>query len=97
MFNYITVVMWSKTKDGNIIDDCRVLDSEGVDFRVTNTASKIRCGIDIALAVQKHFGLQLPLFVDDADLVNDSNMPNIDNQLIKLIVTDDDFSIECKD
>lgn len=97
MFNYITVVMWSKTKDGNVVDDCRVLDAEGVDFRVTNTASKIRCGIDISLAVQKHFGLQLPLFVDDADLVNESNMPNIDNQLIKLIVTDDDFSVESKD
>ncbi len=97
MFNYITVVMWSKTKDGNIIDDCRVLDDEGVDFKVTNTASKIRCGIDIALAVQKHFGLQLPLFVDDADLVNESNMPNINNQLIKLIVTKTDFSVEYKD
>lgn len=97
MFNYITVVMWSKTKDGNVVDDCRVLDAEGVDFRVTNTASKIRCGIDISLAVQKHFGLQLPLFVDDADLVNESNMPNIENQLIKLIVTDDDFSVESKD
>lgn len=94
MFNYITVVMWSKTKDGNVVDDCRVLDAEGVDFKVTNTASKIRCGIDIALAVQKHFGLKLPLFVDDADLVNESNMPNISNQLIKLIVTEGDFSVE---
>lgn len=94
MFNYIIVVMWSKTKDGNIVDDCRVLDAEGVDSKVTNTASKIRCGIDIALAVQKHFGLQLPLFVDDADLVNESNMPNISNQLIKLIVTEGDFSVE---
>lgn len=96
MFNYITVVMWSKTKDGNVVDDCRVLDAEGVDFKVTNTASKIRCGIDIALAVQKHFGLQLPLFVDDADLVNESNMPNINNQLIKLVVTENDFNVECK-
>lgn len=93
MFNYITVVMWSKTKDGNVIDDCRVLDAEGVDFKVTNTASKIRCGIDIALAVQKHFGLQLPLFVDDADLVNESNIPNISNQLVKLIVTNGDFCV----
>lgn len=96
MFIYINVVMWSKTKEGNFVDDCRVLDAEGVDFRVTNMASRIRCGIDISLGVQKFFGLNLPLFIDDADLINSDNMPEMDNQLIKLIVTNEDFCVECK-
>lgn len=96
MFSYINVVMWNKTKEGNLVDDCRVLDAEGVDFRVTNMASRIRCGIDIALGMQRFYDVNLPLFIDDADLINSDNMPNMDNQLVKLIVTNEDFCVECK-
>lgn len=96
-FNYLHVEMTETNKSGSIVDTCKVTDNMGISASVTNHASKVLIGIDLALALQKFYDVNLPLFVDDADLVNSDNMPAMDNQLVKLIVTNEDFCVECKD
>lgn len=95
-FDYLHVEMTETNKSGNIVDTCKVTDNMGISASVTNHASKVLIGIDLALALQKFYDVNLPLFVDDADLINSDNMPEIDNQLVKLIVTNEDFCVECK-
>lgn len=96
-FDYLHVEMTETNKSGNIVDTCKVTDNMGISASVTNHASKVLIGIDLALALQKFYDVNLPLFVDDADLINSDNMPTMDNQLVKLIVTNEDFCVECKD
>lgn len=95
-FDYLHVEMTETNKSGNIVDTCKVTDNMGISASVTNHASKVLVGIDLALALQKFYDVNLPLFIDDADLIDSDNMPEMDNQLVKLIVTNEDFCVECK-
>nr|DAY73206.1 MAG TPA: chromosome partition protein [Caudoviricetes sp.] len=95
-FDYLHVEMTETNKSGNVIDTCKVTDNMGVSASVTNHASKVLIGIDLALALQKFYDINLPLFIDDSELINESNIPSINNQLIKMIVTDEDFVVDIK-
>lgn len=95
-FDYLHVEMTETNKSGNDIDTCKVTDNMGVSASVTNHASKVLIGIDLALALQKFYDINLPLFIDDSELINESNIPSINNQLIKMIVTDGDFVVDIK-
>lgn len=97
MFDYISVVMTSTNKSGDIIPDCRILDLEGVSTQVTNAASKVRCGIDLSLGFQKFYGLNLPIFIDESHTVDADNYPLMDNQIIKMWNNGGEFSVEIKE
>ena len=61
----------------------------------TNTGREIRGKLDICQSLQKFYGANLPIILDNAESINDFNIPDIDRQLILLTVTDDkDLVIE---
>lgn len=97
MFDYISVVMTSVNKSGDIVPDCRILDNEGVSAQVTNAASRVRCGLDLSLGFQKFYGLNLPIFIDESHTVDEDNYPLIENQTIKMWNNGGEFSVEIKD
>lgn len=97
MFDYINVVMTSVNKSGDIVPDCRILNNEGISASVCNTESKVRCGVDLSLGLQKFYGINMPIFYDDSELINESNYPKIENQVVKLVVSDSEFSVEVKE
>lgn len=86
---YLTVCrveMVELAKSGDIVDTCTVI-IDGVDANGTsNTANKVKAGIDIANAFQKNYGLCLPLIIDNAEQITSDNMPDVDNQLIMTFV-----------
>ena len=92
-FEYVQIEMSETNKSGDIVPACVVKDNKGVNALVTNNASKVLCGIDIALAFQKFYGINLPVFVDNAESINSENFPGINNQVIKLIVDECSFKI----
>lgn len=92
-FEYVQIEMSETNKSGDIIPACVVKDNKGVNALVTNNASKVLCGIDIALAFQKFYGINLPVFIDNAESINSENFPGINNQVIKLIVDECSFKI----
>ena len=60
-----------------------------------NIGHRIIAGLQIIKALQKLYGAYLPIFTDNAESVNDFNLPDMDCQLIKLKVSDDkDLRIE---
>lgn len=93
-FHFCHIEMTEPKKDGGLVNTCIVKDHDNVNARVANRANKILCGIDIALGLQTHYGLSLPLFIDDSDLINKDNLPNIDGQTILLSVSENDLNIE---
>lgn len=78
---YCSVEMTELKKSGEIDDVCSI-SVDGVDTSVTNTAKKTVAGIDIANAFMTHAGVNLPIFIDNAEHICKSNIPPFDNQMI---------------
>lgn len=55
----------------------------------TNTGRDMEAKLDICNSFQKFFGMQLPIFLDGAESINDEYLPKVDTQLILLTVTKD--------
>ena len=55
----------------------------------TNTGREIIAKLDICNSLQKFFGINLPVFLDGAESINDEYIPDMDCQLIVLKVTED--------
>lgn len=95
-FDFVKVEMTEIRKDGELADTCRILDKDGVNVAVTNTASKAIAGIDICNAFARYYDVCPPLWVDNAESINDDNFPYYAGQTIKIKATEDFFSVEQK-
>ena len=92
-FEYVQIEMSETNKSGDIIPACVIRDNKGVNALVTNNASRVLCGIDIAIAFQNFYGLSLPLFIDDYELFSEDNQPDVNRQVIRLIVRNCAFQV----
>lgn len=79
--HYCKVEMTELSKAGELNDICSIT-IDGVDVSVANTARQIVAGIDIAEAFQLNAGLNLPLFIDNAEQICDCNIPPVSNQMV---------------
>lgn len=92
-FRYVQIEMSETNKSGDIVPACVIKDNKGVNALVTNNASRVLCGIDIAIAFQNFYGLSLPLFIDDYELFSEDNQPDVNRQVIRLIVRNCAFQV----
>lgn len=92
-FNYVSIKMSEQNKSGEFVPACIITDNDGVNALVANNASRILCGIDISLAFQNYFGISVPMFIDNAESVNEGNYPEIGSQVIKMFVDECKFTI----
>lgn len=83
-------VKWSlfeRQINGGIKDTCVCL-INGVQFPDANNAAKINAGLEIIEVLSKHYGVSVPVFIDNAEAVN--TLYQINAQRISLVVTDSD-------
>ena len=81
------------TQDGNPVETCRMM-SNGIEYRDMNHSKKILAKADLLRGFQELSGLNLFVFIDDTESVNDENLPDMDRQMILLKVTDGDLKVE---
>lgn len=81
------------TQDGNPFETCRMM-SNGIEYRDMNHSKKILVQADLLRGFQELSGLNLFVFIDDTESVNDENLPDMDRQMILLKVTDTDLKVE---
>ena len=81
------------TQDGNPVETCRMV-SDGIEYRDMNHSKKILAQADLLRGFQELSGLNLFVFIDDTESVNDENLPEMDRQMILLKVTDTDLKVE---
>ena len=93
-FHYISVKMSELNKSGDYVPACIITDNEGVNALVANNASRILCGIDLSLSFQDYYGVSIPMFIDNAESVNEDNYPEIPCQVIKMFVDECKFTIK---
>lgn len=92
-FNYVHIEMSEMNKSGDIVPICTVKDRFGVNALVANNASRILCGLDIAMAFQRQYNLQLPIFIDNAESISDERIPHLQQQVILLVFKKTQFEV----
>lgn len=83
------IVMYSRQKDGTLKPDCVVESVDGVKYATLNNSARIRICLSLQRMFCKHFGINLPVFVDEASVFDTQNLPKFNVQTIYLLASDD--------
>lgn len=70
------------------LKECCECTVNGVPYSSLNNGHRIVAGLKIIKALQELYGVSAPIFVDNAESVNDFNFPKMDCQMILLTVSD---------
>lgn len=82
---YAQVEMIELNKGGDVTDICK-LSARNVSADSQNNETQINIGVDVARAFQMNAGVNLPIFIDNAEGIVDENIPDVDNQLFLFYV-----------
>ena len=93
VFNEFQFEFLEFTQDSNPVETCKIM-SNGIEYRDMNHSKKILAQADLLRGFQELSGLNLFVFIDDTESVNDDNLPNMDRQMILLKVTEGDLKVE---
>lgn len=69
--------------------DCCECTVNGVPYSNLNSGHRIVAGLDIIRSLSEMYGVSCPIFVDNAESLNEFNVPDMDAQLILLTVSED--------
>lgn len=87
-FKYARFKLFHQQVDGGLQEVCETT-YKGVPYGTgLNNAAKINVGLDIINTLSAHYGIQAPIFVDNAEAV--TKFINVDTQLISLVVSEKD-------
>lgn len=88
MFDNVKFKMFEEQKNGDIKETCEIT-VEGVSFdEGLNNASRINGGLEIIEVISKYYGIQAPIFIDNAESVTE--VYDTTAQQIKLIVKENE-------
>ena len=79
--------LFTEQLNGGLADCCDVIVG-GVPYGDLNSASKINVGLDIIETLSAHYGLRVPLFVDNAESV--TCLQDVGTQVVRLVVSEHD-------
>jgi DNA repair exonuclease SbcCD ATPase subunit len=71
------------------LKDCCECTVNGVPYSTLNSGHRIVAGLDIIRSLSEMYGVSCPIFVDNAESLNEFNVPDMDAQLILLSVSED--------
>lgn len=93
-FKHFQFVFYDTTIEGNIFETLRIM-CDGTDFfSGLNRSDQILCEIDLVCGLQKLNNLNLPVWVDNSEAVNAERLPEIEQQMIILEVSDEPLTVE---
>lgn len=85
-FEYVNFKMFNMQVDGGLEETCEAM-INGVPFSNANNAARINAGIDIINTLTQHYQVHAPVWVDNAEAVN--QLGDCSSQLIRLVVSED--------
>lgn len=95
LFEYATIEMKRTQKDGSKVDSCTVCRKDGVKYSTANGASRILINVDIQRMFNAFYGISLPVWIDNASLIDKSALPEYDNcQMIYILNKECNLKIE---
>ena len=88
MFKIVSFKLFDVQINGGIKETCECT-VNGVPLSSLNNGHRIVAGLDIIHSLANLYEVSCPIFVDNAESINDFNVPKMDAQMIYLTVTDD--------
>lgn len=83
-FELVKFKMFREMQNGEFADICSpFVNGTSYDGNL-NTSDKLLAEVDICLAFQKFYDMQMPVILDNTESIDDDRIPNIPNQLIIL-------------
>ena len=86
-FRLASFRLFREQANGGLEERCDA-QQNGVPYVGLNNGMKINVGIDIINALSRHYGVRVPLFVDNAEAV--TRLEDCRSQVIRLVVSEDD-------
>ena len=86
-FRLASFRLFREQANGGLEERCDA-QQNGVPYVGLNNGMKINVGIDIINALSRHYGVSVPLFVDNAEAV--TRLEDCRSQVIRLVVSEND-------
>jgi len=86
-FKLVNFRLFENQINGGYKETCECM-VNGVPFSSLNAGHRVVAGLDIITALQQIYGVTAPIFIDNAESVNDFNIPEMEGQLILLKVSE---------
>ena len=87
-FNTVSWKLFETQLNGGLKECCECT-VNGVPFSALNSGHRIVAGLDIICSLSELYGVNAPIFVDNAESINSFNVPTMDAQMILLSVSED--------
>lgn len=92
-FDGINFKLFENQINGGLKETCEIT-VNGVPYGSLNNGHRIVAGLQIIKALQGLYDVSMPVFIDNAESVNNFNLPIMDCQLILLKVSESDLKVE---
>ena len=87
-FNVVRFSLFENQINGGLKETCECT-VNGVPYSSLNNGHRIIAGLDIIRSLSELYGVSAPVFIDNSEAISTGNFPEMDTQIIHLIVTDD--------
>lgn len=87
-FKTVSWKMFEEQLNGGMRECCECT-VNGVPYSTLNSGHRIVAGLDIIQSLSELYGVNAVIFVDNAESLNEFNLPTMDNQIVLLSVSDD--------
>ena len=87
-FNTVSWKLFDMQINGGMKETCECT-VNGVPYSSLNNGHQIIAGLDIIVSLASLYGVTAPVFIDNAEALNDFNIPDMDGQMVLLKVSDD--------
>lgn len=87
-FKVVSFRLFQNQINGGLQETCECT-VNGVPYSTLNNGHRIIAGLDIIRSLSELYDVSAPIFIDNAESVNEFNLPDMDTQLILLSVTED--------
>ena len=96
-FQIVSFRLFEDQINGGLKETCECT-VNGVPFSSLNNGHRVITGLDIIRSLSELYGVSAPVFIDNSEAVNTENFPEMDAQMIHLVVTDDkELKVESED
>lgn len=82
------------TQEGNPVETLKIVCGGTDYFDGLNHSDQILCNVSLVCGLQKLNGLNIPVFIDDAESVDEDRIPQIEQQMIVLEKTKGELKVE---
>lgn len=83
------ICMYSRQKNGELTPDCVIVDNNGVKYSTLNNSARIKMCLSLQRLFCRHFGINMPVFIDESSIFDSTHLPMLDAQTIYLFASDD--------